>query len=133
MCSLIIKSNIHLMTSNTYLHQSFDKDFCDHLEYHLSRTLRNSSNNKIKWLWCDGVMQPLNEPNKNSINSSQIITEAYIGVDGQSIYQMTIKLGALSLQKYISGQDLIDTLPSEESLNWIFLDLDSKTIQIQLK
>ena len=78
-------------------------------------------------------MQPLNEPNKNSINSSQIITEAYIGVDGQSIYQMTIKLGALSLQKYISGQDLIDTLPSEESLNWIFLDLDSKTIQIQLK
>lgn len=121
------------MTINIYLHQSFNKDFCDHLEYHLSRTLRNSSNNKIKWVWCDGVKQPLPEHNKNSVNSSQIITEAYIGVDGQSIYQMTIKLGSLSLQKYISGQDIIDTLPSEESLDWVSIDLDKKTIQIQLK
>ena len=120
------------MTTNIYLHQSFDKDFCEHLEYHLSRTLRNSSNNEIKWIWCDGVKQPLYDHNTNSVNSSQIITEAYIGVDGQSIYQMTIKLGPLSLQKYISGQGLIGSLPGEESLDWISLDLDKKTIQIQL-
>ncbi|MGF7041604.1 hypothetical protein [Mucilaginibacter lappiensis] len=114
---------------------SFTEDFCSHLEYHLTRTFGNSSDRELKWLWCDGIRLPLVEEQliaKSIIETRQIVTEAWLGVDGQGIYEMTIKFGPRSLEKCIQGLTLNDCLPSEESLDWITLDLEKKEIELQL-
>ncbi len=34
--------------------ESFNKAFCDHLEYHLCRTFKNAGKDELRWFWCDG-------------------------------------------------------------------------------
>ena len=120
------------MNIETSLAQSFNKDFCIQLEYHLTRTLKELSNNKFERLWCDGVKEPLHEPNKNAIILGQVVTEAYIGLDGQDVYQMIIKLGPSSLEKFTVGLNLINELPSEDHSGWLVVDPEEKKIQIEL-
>jgi hypothetical protein len=67
---------------------------------------------------------------QNIIEAEQIT--AWIGINGQDIYKMTIKLGASSLNRVIQDLTLIDCLPNEASLNWVELDLERKEIQLQL-
>jgi len=69
---------------------------------------------------------------KSIIETRQIVTEAWFGVDGQGIYEMTIKFGPRSLEKCIQGLTLNNCLPSEESLDWVMLDLEKKEIELQL-
>jgi hypothetical protein len=124
-----------MFRNQTDIKGSFNEDFCSHLEYHLTRTFGNSSNKKIRWFWCDGVKMPFVESQlftKNIIETKQITTEAWIGVDGQDTYKMTIKLGILSTEKIIQGLTLIDCLPSENSLAWVKLDVERKEIILQL-
>jgi len=116
------------------MQHSFNKEFCEILEYHLSKTLRNSSNQKLKFLWCDGIKLPFdeNQIHVNIIDSKQIVTNAYIGLNGQDNYEMIINFGACALDKYIHGSTLVDCLPNEESTDWLHIDLNQKTIRLQL-
>lgn len=128
--------NTYIMPENqSPISNSFNEDFCSYLEYHLTRAFANSLNDEIRWLWCDGIKMPFNDSQlilQNIIETKQIATEAWIGIDGQGIYKMTIKLGPCSLDKIVQGMPLIDCLPGEESLNWVELDLTGKEIQLQL-
>ena len=115
--------------------ESFNEDFCLFLEYHLSGTFANSEQNNIKWLWCDGVMMPFeNQLSKKYVNDNRkIITKAWIGHDGNSQYEMTIKFGRYSLRRYARGTSLESCVPSEEMMDWINIDTVNKTIELMLK
>jgi hypothetical protein len=79
---------------------SFNEDFCLCLEYHLSHTFGNSTDQRLYGFWCDGVQIPDDEFQLAPININRlkkIETKAWIGADGQDIYHMTIKLGPKSL------------------------------------
>ena len=116
--------------------ESFSEDFCAQLEYRLTRTFEKSADKKLNGFWCDGVMMPLIESQlkKKRVNDTrQIVTKAWLGFDGQGEYEMTIKFGQSSLRRYATGSDLVDCLPSEDSLDWITLDREGKKIVLQLK
>ena len=64
--------------------------------------------------------------------TKKIETLAWMEVNGQKRYEMIIKLGPDSMKNYMEGLSLIDCLPSEESLDWVILDVEKKTIELQL-
>jgi hypothetical protein len=113
---------------------SFDHDFCAFLEFHLCKTFKNSNDLYIQAFWCDGINNEQITKSEEFINKwRQIETTAWIGKDGQDKYDMTIKLGNDSFNKYSIGLDLTDCVPSEDSMNWIEINTDKKTIELQLK
>ena len=99
----------------------FDENFRTELEYHLSRTFENLDEPELRGFWCDGV-------NENR----QIITTAWIGTDGQETYHLTLKLGNKALSRYARGLNLNECLPSESSTDWLTVDLEQQTIELQL-
>jgi hypothetical protein len=122
-------------TSNNFGSGSFNEDFCLYLEYYLSRTFGNSTDQRLHVLWCDGVQMPYNESQLSSRNINRlkkIETKAWIGANGQDIYDMTIKLGPESLAKYAEGQSLKDCLPSEKQFDRVTIDIDGAIVELQL-
>ncbi len=112
------------------------KDFCLHLEYHLCATFKNLHQNGMVGLWCDGV-SCLNSidpqlTKKHVHDTRKIETWAYLGNDGQDIYRMTIRFGKYSLRKFAEGKSLIDCIPGAETMDWIDIDIDKKTIELRL-
>ncbi len=121
------------------------KDFCLRLEYHLCAAFENSPQKAIKYLWCDGVScLASSDPQltKKHVNDTRRIeTRAYIGYIGryngrynmQDSYQMTIRFGRYSVRRYARGKSLTRCLPSENTMDWIDIDLDKKTIEVRLR
>jgi myosin-crossreactive antigen len=123
-------------SKNEIIKESFNEDFCVQLAYHLTRTFGNSEDKKLKGFWCDGVMMPFIESQltKKSVNDTKkIVTKAWLGYNGQGEFEMTINFGETSRECYAKGSDLTDSLPSEESMDWIILNIERKTIELQLK
>lgn len=112
--------------------ESFNEDFCVELEYHLTRTFGNS---ELKGFWCDGISMPSEiQLSKKRINDQRkILTKAWLGFDGQDEYEMIVHFGRCSLRRYAKGTGLTDCLPSEDSLDWIALDQETKTIELNLR
>ncbi len=118
--------------SNTLINEQF----CSYLEYHLSRTLAHSENELIRGFWCDGILVPLAASQifrSSVIETRKIVTKAWIGKDGQGEYEMIIKLGKRSLNNYAQGINLQDCVPSENSMDWIEVNVDKQVIEIQLQ
>ena len=117
----------------------FNEDFCTHLECHLSRTFSHSDRQELNGFWCDGISwlpTPESQLTSKSVNDTRrIITKAWIGVDGQDEYEMVIHFGKYSLRRYAKGTDLFDCIPSEESMDWIDIDIDidNQRIEVRLK
>lgn len=122
---------------NTNTELSFNQDFCLHLEYHLGSTLEKSGREDVKGFWCDGVLHspiPEGQLTKKNINDNRkIVTTAWIGKDGQDEYKMTILFGKYSLRRYAKGTSMIDCIPSDESMDWINIDVNNRKIEIRLK
>lgn len=114
--------------------ESFDTDFCVYLEYHLGSVFRKSSDERIKYLWCDGVAIPLsNQLEKKFINDNRKLTiKAWIGADEQSEYEMTIKFGKYSLRRFAGGESLKECVPTGNNFDWIIIDLEKKKIELWL-
>ena len=123
--------------SNTNYNESFNQEFCTHLEYRLCAAFENSDDEKMASLWCDGVADNFvrRQFNKKTVSDTKKIEglTAYIGHDGQGFYDLTIKFGPRSLLKYSEGASLVECIPSEESMDWITLDIENKKIEIQLR
>lgn len=124
------------MTNTPGNGSSFNQEFCTHLEYHLCRTFQRSERKDLKWLGCDGISS---EPAIDSHllkehvkNKKLIVTKAWIGEDGQDEYHMAIHFGKRSLKRYANDASLIDCIPSEDTLDWIDIDTERKTIEIWL-
>ena len=115
--------------------ESFNENFCLQLEYHLARTFAKSEDKELNCFWCDGIQMPFidSQVTKKSVNDTRkIVTKAWLGYDGQGEYEMTINFGPRSLGRYEKGADLTDCVPSDESMDWITLDIEGKTIALQL-
>jgi len=116
------------------IEKSFNQDFCNELEYHLSRTLWNSADNEFEFFWCDGVQMP--DENQlmidHIITAKQIITKAWIGENGQGIYDMIIKFGEVALKVCYQGNSLSTCLPDDQSTEWISIDPSNNIIELQL-
>ncbi len=125
------------MGDNANSEESFNKEFCDHLEYHLCRTFANSPTPVLKGFWCDGVSaipSADNQITKKSVNDTRRInTTAWLGKSGQEEYEMIIQFGQYSLRRYAKGANMIDCIPDEDTMDWINIDPDNKTIEIHLK
>jgi hypothetical protein len=126
------------MTDNKkdIIKESFNEDFCAELEYHLTRTFNQSDDKNLRGFWCDGVLMPTNDlqlKKKNINDKRKIVTKAFLGYDGQDEYDMTINFGQYSLRRYAKGTNLSDCLPNEDTMDWVSLDIKSKTIELQLK
>lgn len=73
----------------------FNSDFCTHLEWKLH--FENLGIEGVKRFWCDGIDPipfDLKSLSKENIKKNKsIMTRAWIGEDGQGVYEMEIKLG----------------------------------------
>jgi hypothetical protein len=113
----------------------FDNDFCEYLEFEISKTLSNSITPETKGFWCDGILLPNIEDNhlQKVINDTkQLELTAFLGVNGQDKYRMIINFGNKSLSKNARNLDLKSCVPSDNS-NWILINTDKKEIDINLK
>lgn len=115
----------------------FNESFCIQLEYLLGQAFGNSSREDIKGFWCDGVSWesvPEIMLTRKSINDTkQLVTKAWIGKEGQDEYELTLRFGPYALRRYAKGTDMVDCIPSPESMDWIDIDPDRKRIEISLK
>jgi hypothetical protein len=115
---------------------SFNKNFCSHLEMILSKIFKDSKDNEIRHYWCDGVSwdpMPSSQLSKKSVNDTRkIITNAWIGVEGQDEYKMTVHFGKYALRRYARSQSLIDCIPQSSTMEWIKINTKEKTIEIYL-
>lgn len=115
---------------------SFNEEFCTTLEYHLCKTFSKSDYEDLKGFWCDGISWiPVDEKQleKEELSKNkQIITEAWIGKNGQDKYQMTIYFGKFALNKYLKDDDLLGCIPSSDSMDWIVIDPKKNVIEIYL-
>lgn len=112
-----------------------DQDFCDYLEYEICKAIELSGNNEIKGFWCDGVL--LDHPDSNYsqkfvIDNRQVILKAFIGKDGQTEYELTLKFGNKALSRYARNLDIKECVPNPDKQNWFDIDTKRNKIEIQL-
>lgn len=113
----------------------FDEDFCSFLEFHLSGTFWYSKDNNIRAFWCDGIYRTESDScyTKKHINDKrQIKFTADLGVSGQTQYKMTMNFGKKALSRISRDLDIKECIPSHERSDWYKVDIDNKTIEIQL-
>lgn len=112
----------------------FNREFCEFLEYHLSDTFAHATDPTVRGFWCDGVNDELPVKTRKHINDTRTLeTIAWIGVDGNSKYVLTICFGKKSLSRYARNLNLQPCVPSSESMDWIKINTDAKTITLYLK
>jgi len=120
---------------NWKIESPFDQEFCSHLEYKLD--FDELENEEVRGFWCDGVdnfPNDLKHLSKSNISKRrQLITRAWIGKGGQTIYKMLIKFGDKSVENYEENKSLIDCIPEGNYRDWIFIDPEKKEIEITLK
>ena len=97
---------------------------------------------ELEYYWCGGVLQiPFYNDQVNrdylkfeNIKKTKLIeTTAWLGRDGQTVYQFTVCLGKQALEKYALGVDLTDCIPNENITNWLHIDTQNKTLTLHLK
>jgi hypothetical protein len=112
-----------------------DQEFLITLEYKICAAFKSIDNESLNWFWCDGVL--LSEPDsyysQKSINDKrQAELKAYIGKDGQTVYNLTLKFGRKALSRYARNLDIAQCIPETPPENWFYIDVDKKEVVIQL-
>jgi|694.fasta_scaffold02841_15 hypothetical protein len=113
----------------------FTNEFCVALEYYLSEVFKKSNDELTKGFWCDGVLVPSSEKQleKKSVNDTRKIeTIAFVGLDGQTPYELIVYFGKYSLRRYARGSGLDDCLPNLDEVSPITIDIKSKKIELYL-
>jgi hypothetical protein len=115
----------------------FNEEFCERLAYRLGETFRNSELPELKGYWCDGVSHLSlldNQTTQKNVNDTHIIvTEAWIGKDGQDLYEMIIHFGPYALRRFAKGMSISDCIPDVQTMDWVEIDLKKKQIDVRLK
>jgi hypothetical protein len=114
---------------------SFTNEFCVSLEYYLSEAFEKAEDKVMRGFWCDGVLMPDDEKQlaKKSVNDRRKIkTFAFLGVDGQTRYELIIYFGKYSLRRYARGTELDDCLPDLSVVKPIVIDIKLKKIELYL-
>ena len=112
-----------------------DQEFCEYLEYEICRAFEHTDNEQIKGFWCDGVLldQDENAYSQKTVNDTrQINLKAFIGKDGQTEYELVLKLGSKALSKYARNLDIRECLPGPDNLEFMVVDIERKRIEIRV-
>jgi hypothetical protein len=114
-----------------------DQDFCEFLEYRITKALKETANEDVRGFWCDGVLLPTNERGHLALqhvkHHRKIVFKAFIGKDGQSEYELVVKIGNDALNRYTHNEDLKVCVPDIEDLSWFEIDTEKRRVWIQLK
>ena len=120
---------------NLKIETSFNKEFCEHLEFKLD--FDNLNRDEVKGFWCDGINHIPDDikslSKANLAKNKEIKTNAWIGKDGQGEYKMTIKFGNQSIEMYKQNQNLVNCIPTADFQNWINIAPEKSEIEITLK
>ena len=120
---------------NLKIQTPFNEEFCTHLEWKLD--FNDLDNESLKGFWCDGVNHfppDAKSLSKSNLEKNRVIkTTAWIGKDGQDIYQMEITFREISIDYYLQDKSLIDCIPEGNYKEWIGIDPESKTIKVKLR
>jgi hypothetical protein len=111
------------------------QEFCEFLEFEITRALEASQDERLKGFWCDGVLLPSNEAyySKKVINDQrQITTLAFAGKSGQDEYELTLRFGPKALSRYARDLSLQECVPDGDSNDWVRVDVDKKTMVVHL-
>jgi len=109
--------------------------FCELLEYKINNAFRNSTDERIKSYWCDGILLPTfeNEYSQKYVNDNRRITlTAFIGVDGQVKHELILLFGRCALSKYAKGLEISDCIPDFETMSGFEFDSVKKQLLIEL-
>lgn len=112
-----------------------DRDFCEFLEYEICKAFVHSDNDEIKGFWCDGVLtdQPDSYYSQNFVNDNrEVKLKAFIGKDGQTEYELTLKFGNKALSRYARNLDIKECIPNPDKQNWFDIDTKRNKIEIRL-
>lgn len=112
-----------------------DSEFCKFLEHVISMAFVNSTNDRFKHFWCDGVLLPTfeNQYSKKFVNDNRQITlTAFAGLLGQDKYELILKFGNKALSKYTRDLDISECVPNSENKNGFEFDIERRKISIQL-
>ncbi|MCF8254139.1 MAG: hypothetical protein K9H61_11865 [Bacteroidia bacterium] len=102
-----------------------DRDFCDFLEFEICKAFENSANEQIKGFWCDGVLLKKDENDysqKLVINKRQVQLKAFIGKDGQTEYELTLRFGEKALSQFVKKLSIKNCFPNASAPNWFEID-----------
>lgn len=112
-----------------------NQDFYEDLEYRISHLFNSSDDKNLRCLWCDGVLVPtLREDfiHHEIVKERKLVTQAYFGKDGQDKYELTLKFGEYSFDKFLKGQELTNCIPECLQKENFELDLERKKLIIHL-
>ncbi|WP_425638216.1 hypothetical protein ACPUEN_02300 [Algoriphagus yeomjeoni] len=121
--------------SNNGQEKIINQDFCEFLVYEICKVFEYSNNDQIKGFWCDGILlnQPDSSYSQKFVNDNRQITlKAFIGKDGQTEYELTLKFGDQALSKYARNLDIKECVPNPDKQNWFNIDTKRNKIEIQL-
>jgi len=112
-----------------------DQDFCAFLAYKICKAFELSDNDQIKGFWCDGVL--LNQPDrfytqKHVNDNRHVIVKAFIGKDGQTAYELTLKFGNKALSRFARNLDMKECVPNPENNMCFVIDTKLNKMEIQL-
>lgn len=112
-----------------------DEDFCEFLEYEITKVLSSPTDEWPKGFWCDGVLLPHseNEYSKKSVNDNrQVVMTAFAGQTGQDKYELTLRFGRKALSRYARNLRLEECVPNLEDSNCLDIDPKNKKMVLQL-
>jgi hypothetical protein len=106
-----------------------NQEFCENLEFALTKAFSTSSNPSLEGFWCDGILLSTNETDysQKRINDTQkVCMFAFIGKDGQEKYELTLHFWEKSLSKYANNLDISSCIPTLNDSDWITIDVKLK-------
>ena len=119
----------------------FDKEFCVRLELAITMTLKQSSDIDRKRCWCNGIVLPDNDvlcSIEQMMKARHLIAKAWIdegrgeNEGSQYLYDMKLNFGDRSFDSFKTGDRLDTCIPNSGVDSWIFLDRQTRTIDLQL-
>ena len=105
-----------------------DADFCEQLEYALTRAWQQSDDPDVSGFWCDGVLSGGDSLSRHD----ELICTAFAGKDGQERFELILKLGPEAQRLQARGLSLATSIPSTEVDDWIRVDTLRKAIRVSL-
>jgi hypothetical protein len=113
-----------------------DQSFCISLEYCICEAFESYDVSGFKGFWCDGVLlsKPMEYYSKKYVNDKKVITiKAFIGQDGQTEYEVFLKLGNTALSRFARDLDISACMPSAFNDSNFIIDTKKREIEIQLE
>jgi len=108
-----------------------NQEFCDFLEYQITKALKHLDKEDIKGFWCDGVL--LGNCSQKIIKEDRcMMLKAFIGRDGQTEYDLKLKFGNKALALIERNLDITACLPAPTEPNWFSIDTKRNKVEVQL-